>query len=229
MKDSDLVVLFDFDSLIYNKKNWKIVNPKIGRIGSLKDLNWVLNFYKNNKDKKDFDLFSQCIPEIDGLNVISSNQIEDENYNFFPVEKLSEAFLNHQLRGRKILLITLIYHKKIIEILTNSTFFPKNTKEYFYKFEWMEYWININQQTSLTSEYPQLARFLFIKNLLKKKEETEEDKIQNLVFKRYSRIFYYTTDITLIHLLKKFIIENMNLYEYKSNTITSYYIIQIIN
>lgn len=228
MKDSDLLVLFDFDSLIYNK-NWKIVDPKIGRIGSIKDLSWILNFYRINKNKKDFDLFSHCIPEIDGLNIISLNQIEDKNYNFFPIEKLPEAFLNHQIRGRKILFITLIYHKKILEILSNSTFFPKNTKEYFYKFEWIEYWMDINQQTSFTSEYIQLARFLFIKNLLKKKEETEEDKIQNLVFKRYSRIFYYTTDITLINLLKKFIIENMNLYEYKSNTITSFYMIQMIN
>ncbi len=225
MKDTETLIIFDFDSLWYNKKHWKVVNPKIGALGSLKDFIWVMNFYKTNKDKETFDLFSYCIPEVEDIPSITQQQIENGSYNFFPLEKIKEVIMNHKLHRRKMIVLTLINSNYIKEIF--FSLLSSEIQDSFDFVEWIEYWMDkdINIQNY---EFPRLIRFLYIKNILKKKEEQEEEKIKNLLIPQYKKIYYYTTDPVMIQILKKHLLENPNLYEYKTNTIISYLIVKKI-
>jgi hypothetical protein len=125
MKDSDLLVLMDLDSLIYHPKNyWRIINPLIGRVGSNVDLLYVLNFYLKNFHREGFYLFEYFIPNVMDFPCITSNQIEQESFNVMPVDKLKEAILQHRIRGRKIYFITLVVDN-IIKESSRIVFFKR--------------------------------------------------------------------------------------------------------
>lgn len=223
--DTETLVVFDFDSILYNKRNWKIVNPKIGKVGSLKDLLWVLNFYKERKYTENFDLFSYCIPELEEILSIPKQQIERENYNFFPLEKIQEMITNHKLNRRRMIFLTLILSSRIQEIIFNVL--GSDLSNSLYPIEWVQCWIDkeINIQNY---DFPRLSRFLYIKSLLKKKETTEEEKIQTLLTQKYQKIYYYTTDPILIEILKKHLLENYHIYKYKTNAIIAYLFVKKI-
>ncbi|MFN3605174.1 MAG: hypothetical protein ACK4UJ_10730 [Leptonema sp. (in: bacteria)] len=225
MKDLETLVLLDFDSIFYNKNEWKIINPKIGKVGSLKDIPWVLNFYRTNKNKENFNLFSYCIPIVGNIPTMKQSQIEIANFNLLPLNKLKEVFFNHKIRGRKIAFITLIPDTKILETL--SYLLPDEVKEYLYQIEWISYWTEVNKEIQ-SYEFPQWIRFHYIKNLLKTKESTEKEKINQILLEKYKKIFYYTSDPTLIEILKKYVFENSHLFEYKTNTMIFYLIAKIV-
>jgi hypothetical protein len=228
MNDSDFLVVLDFDSLIYYKNNWRIIHPIIGRIGSSVDLLWVMNFYLENRQKKQFNLFEYCIPDVLDIPTISKDQALKENLNIMPLNKLQEAILQHKIRGRKIYCITLIYNEKIKEIIKFKVI-PQDSslKEIFNQIRWKEYWITPSIPKIKSYEYPQFSKLLFIKKLLKT-INPKEQKIDFIFNEKFKRIFYYTTDITMLEILNQYFLEHRNEYEYRQNTVISYLIANIL-
>jgi len=228
MKDSDLLVLMDLDSLIYHPKNyWRIINPLIGRVGSNVDLLYVLNFYLKNFHREGFYLFEYFIPNVMDFPCITSNQIEQESFNVMPVDKLKEAILQHRIRGRKIYFITLVVDNIIKEIFKNRIFQKNNWEELFYSLSWKDYWITPSINSIKNFEFPQFAKLLFIKKLLKTINKNQE-KIELPFMEKFKRIFYYTTDLSMIELIHQHFLEHITDYEYRQNTIISYLVTQVI-
>ncbi|GIX41942.1 MAG: hypothetical protein KatS3mg129_1675 [Leptospiraceae bacterium] len=230
MKDSEFLVILDLDSLIYHKNNWRVINPLIGRVGSSVDLIWVMNFYLENRNRKDFNLFNYCIPDVMEIPSISSLQIQKEQFNIMPIEKIQEAILQHKIRGRKIYFITLLLDEKIKEIIINKIYnYNKNTKEIFDKIQWKEYWITPSINKIKSYEYPQFTKLLFLKRIIKTINTNEQINWDLTIREKFKRIFYYTTDISMIELIRQYFLENRNNYEFRQNTVISYLIARIQN
>jgi len=228
MKDSDLLVLLDLDFLIYHPKNyWKIVNPLIGRVGSNVDLLYVLNFYLKNFHREGFNLFEYLIPNVMDFPCITSKQIEKESFNVMPVDKLKEAILQHKIRGRKIYFITLVVNDMVKDIYKNRIFQKNDWEELFYSLSWKAYWITPSISSIKDLEFPQFAKLLFIKNLLKTINKNP-DKIELPFMEKFKRIFFYTTDLVMLELIHQHILEYINDYEYRQNTVISYLVAQVI-
>ncbi|MCS7204899.1 MAG: hypothetical protein NZ853_04320 [Leptospiraceae bacterium] len=222
IKDSELLVLFDFDTLIYNKNNvWRVVHPSLGRVGGAVDVLVVLNFFLQNFEKPRFDLLEYYIPSISDFPVFSVKEIQNTEWNLFPIGKLQEGILQHKIRGRKMYFITLLKNPKIQEILFHklSHVLEENL---FWQIPWKEYWVkpSINQIKSY--EFPQFLKLIFIKKLIKRLNRYEKEQLDFEV--KYKRIFYYTTDIEILHLLRQYFFEHLEEYEFKHKTVISYLI-----
>ncbi len=227
MKDSEVLILLDFDSLIYNKSKWKIINPIFGRVGSTIDLVRILNLYLEKKDKK-FNLFDNFIPDMMDIPLITAQKVSEFDVDIMPIQKLNEVIIQHKIRGRKIYYLTMIYDRKVKESILNCILKYTKIDSYFYDLPWLEYWIPPITNQIKSFEYPQFSKMIYIKKFIKKIEDDIESEEKIDFTSKYKRIFYYTTDLSIIPLLKNYIKEHSNLYEYKQNSIISYLIANVL-
>lgn len=227
MKDSELLILLDFDSLIYNKSKWRIINPMLGRVGSTIELVSILNLYLEKKDKK-FNIFDNFIPDVLDIPLITNQKVSDLDVDIMPIQKLNEVIIQHRIRGRKIYYLTMIFDPKIKEYILNCILKYTKIDPYFYDLPWLEYWTPPMTNSIKSFEFPQFIKMIYIKKFIKKinQDITPEEKFD---FRdKYKRIFYYTTDLAIMQLLKNFIKENSSDYEYKQNSIISYMIANVL-
>lgn len=226
LKDSEVLVLFDFDSLIYSSKNlWRITNPVFGKLGSNVDVLWVLNLYLQKSKEHDFSLFDHCIPVLEDFPFVSQQLLFSENWNVLPVEKLQEALLHHRIRGRKVYFLTLILQHKLKEILFHKLS-PYVEDHIFWQLEWKEYWRDPPQPQIRSYAFPRLMKFLFVKEHLKKLPYYQDEEF--LPRTKYRRVFLYSTDIDFLKALQQYMLEHFDEYEYKNKTLISYLIAKLI-
>ncbi len=218
MKDSEFLIQVDFDNLIFLERNWKIKSSIQGRLGMYVPLKEVLNFYVKNKNLKDFDLLNYYIPDIMDIQSLRKKDLVSlSNFNFLEKQNLLDALIKHKLRGRKIQIITLFVSDFIKQSILGK--FDTKTKDFLEQIQWISYWDDYKNYEIQTNDFPRFIKYLYIqKKILRKGEENY------ILTPKYKIIYYYSTDLAVIHQLSQFLMENQHFFEYKNNSIISYFL-----
>lgn len=202
--------IFDFDSRIFGKNiGWRIIDPRVGFSGSIKDSNWMIEFWQKHQDQKDFRITDKLIlVESESAEVTAPSTIP-----FLPIEYLASTAQLHRIRNRSLLLLTAATTsgldtilRKIIETTFDQTpgrrsNLPAERGNPLEEAELLE--LSLNGLTDVSDMAS--ARLKRLSSLLSLTDLQEAQRPGP-----YERIFFYTTDPVMAEITNRFINENQH-------------------
>jgi hypothetical protein len=214
--------IFDFDSRIFGKQaSWRVQDPRLGYSGSLKNPDWVFRYWQEHQKLKGFNL-------TDSLSLIDPGFVEAssaEGFTFLPVEHLASTALQHRIRGRSLLLLTVASTaglENLLRDLVRQTFqnlpgprsnLPSRRGNPLETAELIEC-RPVDLAGITSADKLPLARFRRIRSLVAIRDKQEAERPGP-----FERIFVYTSDPVLAMLIDRFILENQDRFEAGRNAL----------
>ncbi|MBW7857869.1 MAG: hypothetical protein H3C43_06190 [Leptonema sp. (in: Bacteria)] len=205
--------IFDFDSRIFGKDiGWRITDPRIGLSGSVKDSNWMLEFWQKHQNENDFRIG-------DKLSLVEPESVESakpDTIPFLPLEYLASTAQLHRIRSRSLFLLTAavssgldLMLRRIIETTFEKTpgrrsNLPAQRGNPLDEAEFLELRPVDFEGIRRIDDMPK-ARLQRLSSLISIHDQQEAERPGP-----FERIFFYTSDLQMAELTNRFINENQH-------------------
>lgn len=214
--------IFDFDSRIFGKDiGWRITDPRIGFSGSVKDSNWMLEFWQKHQNEKDFRIS-------DKLALVEQESVESpkpDSIPLLPLEYLASTAQLHRIRSRSLFLLTAATSSGLDVILRTfieTTFentpgrrsnLPAQRGNPLEEAEPLQL-RPIDFEGIHTIEDMPTGRLRRLSSLISIHDQQEAERPGP-----FERIFFYTSDLVMAEITNRFINENQHRFQEGRNAL----------